>query len=221
MSRRTRAAPGAGARKAAEKKETPVVVENKLTPFIPSFNGKLTVEELIKCLPLQITEKHGEEIKKLSVEEAEKFIEEKLDEMFSDEKVDESFWLESPDDLPIDKDMKEYGEELDKMRLQDELDDLMTQIDKLCLDKLFTTISSKKAGDIVKKYNALNVNPNFDYSNKTGILERKTPYQLSELHVMTISKKVQFGSNDDDNARKLVEFLDKYHETSVVEDNQQ
>ena len=56
---------------------------------------------------------------------------------------------------------------------------------------------------------------------ESSILERKTPYQLSELHVMTISKKVQFGSNDDDNARKLVEFLDKYHETSVVEDNQQ
>ena len=114
------------ARRAA-KQTTAKVVEkeatsetNKLQPHIPPINGQMTIEELLKCLPQQLVAEHGEEIKsKSSYDEAEKFVEELLDKMFEEENVDDSFWAENPDDLPLDKDMKEYGEELDRMRLQD------------------------------------------------------------------------------------------------------
>lgn len=196
-----------------EEKETPII-EDKRTPFIPPIDGKLEIKDLINCLPLQLKTQYGEEIMKIeSVEKAEKFIEEKLDEFFSDEKVSETFWIENPDDLPLDKDMEEYGKELDKMRLQDELDDLMTQIDRLCTDKLFTTISSLTASKIVKQYNEIKVDPSLESSTTS----RKTDYVLTELHVMTISKKLSFGTNIDKNVKELTIFLDKYHETSVVE----
>ena len=208
-------------RKCTSKKtesKTESVIQSRLQVFVPPANGKMTIEDLLNCLPLEIVTQHGEELKTMSIEEAEKAIEDYLDEMFSDDKVEDSFWAENPDDLPLDKDMKEYGEELDRMRLQDELDDLMTQIDRLCTDKLFTTISSSTANKIVAAYNKAEIDPNCDIMQQTsGDPKRKTPYVLSELHVMTISKKVQFETNINNNLKKLIDFLDKYHETSVVE----
>ena len=69
----------------------------------------------------------------------------------------------------------------------------------------------------MKQYNETKVDPKFDASNTTGTLCRKTKYQLSELHVMTISKKLQFGSKTaGSDIKNLVKFLDDYHETSVV-----
>ena len=109
------------------------------------------------------------------------------------------------------------------MRLEDELNNLMVEINQLSMDKAFGSISSSEAQNLMIEYNKADIDINFDYSTKENGIKRRTNYVLNEYHIMTISKiidlKTSSMNNLNDKLLKLIKLLDNYHETSLLPEN--
>lgn len=186
-----------------------------------------SVDEMLQYLPQDFIDKHIKIIKEKSPKEAIDYIEKEIEKYYSQEEVDNSFWEMKDNELPTDEELNEIEtsenitKKIEVMKLEDELNSLITQINRLTEDKVFSSITNTDAAEIAKDYNKYDVDVNFDVESTSGGFRKKTDYVLNAYHVMVISKKMKLSSSNSQTKKNLVKLLDEYHETGVAsfEDN--
>ena len=197
-------------------------IEKKETKEIDS-----SVDEMLQYLPQDFIDQHIKIIKEQSPKEAIDYIEKEIEKYYSQEEVDNSFWEMKDNELPTDEELNEIEtsenirKKIEVMKLEDELNSLITQINRLTEDKVFSSITNTDATIIAEEYNKYDVDVNFDVESTSGGFRKKTNYVLNAYHVMVISKKLKLSSSNSQTKKNLVKLLDEYHETGVAsfEDN--